>query len=344
VVKRALLVAGFLSTAHLQAADRPLPALPSTVGVTISLTTSGYEFPAVSGSIPLAISKGVQAFPASVSLYNHTRKDIAFAFPSPEAAANPFLFQVSDSAGNVLWQSNDGGSVPLMTDGTLHRRSGWKYTALVPLAISGSALQPGTYTLDVTVAGAPVFGATTSFQVTQPAPKGGQGEIDGSLVGGGTASSSVALGSGLIANAHPTGIVAAPRAASGDIANVPIKIVGPLSPSDTSKVADAFNWEIKANNTAIATVTDSAGKFRVTLAPGRYFVSVEEQYPGALPNFVMAGWSGPITMLGQFVTVKPSQTKTVAIDVWSNWYPMFWVPNPSYKGPPNPILIPSPGF
>ena len=166
--------------------EPPLPPLHLPGGLTLSLSTSGYKFTPILGSLihpgtgatDLAGRRGpVEGFPpirpqgfvASVALINHTGDPIQFVFPTPVDAQKHFVFRVYDATGNPVWESNAGATAPpIITDVKLDGHQAWRATRFIPLFINGAPLAAGTYTLTATVNGSPLFESTTTF-VVEPA-------------------------------------------------------------------------------------------------------------------------------------------------------------------------------
>ncbi len=154
-------------------------------GLTLSLSTSGFKFTPVIGSLIHAgtgandlagrrlpadsVSNSPQVFKATATLLNQTGEPIDFVFPTQEDAKDHFVFRVYDATGNLIWESKTNSPTPqVITDITLRGHQAWRMTCFVPFVINGLPLAPGPYTLTATVNGSPQFETTTSFVVTQP--------------------------------------------------------------------------------------------------------------------------------------------------------------------------------
>ncbi len=157
------------------------PISSVSLGVTTSLTTSGYNFvpryffPPYKPGLPhpdFVIYGLPTSFTASFALTNHTFAPIDFTVPvsaTPLAttanAVPSVVFSVYDDQNNFVWSSwtNPGdlgtGSATLPAGGV------WKLTAQIPLQINFVALS-GSYTLVATVNGTPEFSATAAFKVS----------------------------------------------------------------------------------------------------------------------------------------------------------------------------------
>jgi hypothetical protein len=142
---------------------------PASGGVTVMVTTSGYEFTPLIGML---ISPGggmipipPQGIKASVVLQNHTSGGIACALGVTGTPGERFAFTVYDSKGKVVWDSLPPVLPQLEELVTLGAGDAWKGSAFVPLFIKGRALPAGTYTLEASLFGSPEFSATTSFVV-----------------------------------------------------------------------------------------------------------------------------------------------------------------------------------
>ena len=178
----------------------PLVNRPSgrTVGVSVSLTTSGYEFevreirPKVDppGTFtPQYIAFGPVSFEASFVLVNHTRNDIAFQMSQESAvpgasATGPgsVIFRVYDSSGTLVWSSGDGSVLPTPQTAALPAGSALRGSTQVPLQVNGEWLK-GDYTLVAAVNGTPDFSATAAFRVSSTPPSS-QDDVQGQVFEG----------------------------------------------------------------------------------------------------------------------------------------------------------------
>jgi hypothetical protein len=154
----------------------------SHVGVTSSLTTSGYDFvvgdaangTAARQSNPADLIGGAEtSFEASYSLTNHTQRDLFFSMPRPNgsAIATPvevplIIFTVYDKDANVVWSSwTNPGNLPNGLT-VLSAGAAFKLSAHIPLRVDNKWLD-GTYVLVATVNGSPDYAASVRFEVSQ---------------------------------------------------------------------------------------------------------------------------------------------------------------------------------
>jgi len=146
-------------------------ATPASGGVTLALSTSGFSFTPLIGVLlpPPGTTKPAplppQGFSAAVTLLNNTTAAIPCTLGVTGTPGEKFVFTVYDSNGNVVWNSLPAVTMPLELLTTLPAATAWHGSVFVPLFIKGKALLPGTYTLQASLYGSPVFTATTSFVV-----------------------------------------------------------------------------------------------------------------------------------------------------------------------------------
>lgn len=160
-----------------------------TLGVGVSLTTSGYQFeigeirptPGPPGTLtPLFIAIGPLSFAASFAVVNHSHGDITFQVPQPTAIPGTgagaiadstvkVIFSVYDHDGKLVWTSLDQPAAVLPQDTVLKAGATWKLTTQVPLQVNGQWLD-GDYTLTAAINGTPEFSATAAFRVSAKAP------------------------------------------------------------------------------------------------------------------------------------------------------------------------------
>jgi hypothetical protein len=144
--------------------------------VTVSVSTSGYAFTPLIGVLdpPPAGTGGTvsgpnalppQGFTASVALINHTASGITCALSVTGTPGEKFEFSVYNAHGKLIWDSLPTVLPPLEILETLAAGDSWHGSVFVPLIIDGKPLAPGTYTLQASLFGTPVFSATTSFVV-----------------------------------------------------------------------------------------------------------------------------------------------------------------------------------
>ena len=149
-------------------------------GLVISLTTNGFKFvlPSASTAQPSDLADTLppirtrESFAASVMLSNRSNSDITFTFPDANAAATRFVFRVLNSADDVIWESEQPSLIPVAeTNAILGKRRTWQRTVQVPLKTNETTwLEPGRYTLEALVNGAPSPGASTVFEVVLQNP------------------------------------------------------------------------------------------------------------------------------------------------------------------------------
>jgi hypothetical protein len=147
----------------------------ATMGISLAVTTSGYEFtpligvlidpPVTTTVVPRVTPLPPQGFDASVVLRNHSSEDISIALQVTGTPGDHFAFKVYNAAGTLVWDSTAGVSPDLMFLGKLKAGKAWRQTEFIPLFVNGVALPAGTYTLSVSLLGAPGFSTMTSFVV-----------------------------------------------------------------------------------------------------------------------------------------------------------------------------------
>jgi hypothetical protein len=166
----------------------PPPGGTPGLGVTIKLTTGGSRFlqpspsPAPTATPALRLTgtapppgrtgDGRVNFPASVCLANHSRLPIDFEFADTGAAERKFVFRLYDAADQLVWESlPDVVSAPVVTPLKLLSGAMWHRTVLVPLVGPDGPLAIGSYKLEASIDGTPLYGATASLQiVARPDP------------------------------------------------------------------------------------------------------------------------------------------------------------------------------
>ncbi len=140
---------------------------PATGGVTISLTTSGFQFTPHIGSLipPTATGSNTslppQVFQAAVSVQNHSGR----AHFLHNSRRNPVRVYRLRRGGHVVWDSLPAVLPQDILLGTLKPGNSYHSSVSVPLFVKGKPLKPGTYTLEASFFGSPVFSATTTFVV-----------------------------------------------------------------------------------------------------------------------------------------------------------------------------------
>lgn len=154
------------------ATGAPPPAQPRFVpasGLQISLSTSGYKFLAGDAAAAgLPVSSVPDSFVAGVVLKNASRAAIPVSFSDAAAAQVRFHFTVMNSAQEVLWISDAdtaGAAANMIVEDLLPRGARWNRILRVPLKLDGTWLEPGIYTLAVSLAGTPAISATAAFEV-----------------------------------------------------------------------------------------------------------------------------------------------------------------------------------
>jgi Carboxypeptidase regulatory-like domain len=227
-------------------------------GVTMSLSTSGFTFvnPAASTTpVSTSATAGVRrsavaalppSFVASVALVNHSAAGIAFDFPTQPTAANRFVFSIFDQDGNLIWRSSPAvpaSAAAIVTPGifpaTLAAKSAWRQTALIPLIVGGQHLAPGTYRLNASVNGIPVFDADASFVVASTVAPPSSG-VKGTVFAG------------------------------------PITPVATAAGSSEKPVPGAivqYSNAVSAGAALMTVIADGKGQFQFTVPPGTYSVS-----------------------------------------------------------------------
>jgi hypothetical protein len=160
---------------------------PAKMGVTETLTTSGFHFTTGATTPPkgppgtatpdyaLALPT---SFPATFSITNHTSSPIEFEIPTPIVGPGvmaiyvpSIVFKVYDAEGNLVWSSL-GPPTPATPTSVLapqprllKAKATWRETVQVPLELPGGEFLSGTYTLVAAVNGTPEFLATATFEV-----------------------------------------------------------------------------------------------------------------------------------------------------------------------------------
>jgi len=152
---------------------------PAALGITETLTTSGYSFTTGATTPPGATARAglslPTSFPATFSITNHTTSPIQFEIPTPVVGpgvgaivAPTIVFTVYDANGDVVWSSM-GSAVTTVTTHpvarTLGSKATWKETVQVPLKLASGQFLDGTYTLVGAVNGTPDFSSTATFHV-----------------------------------------------------------------------------------------------------------------------------------------------------------------------------------
>ncbi|HEV7401668.1 MAG TPA: hypothetical protein VGO11_02030 [Chthoniobacteraceae bacterium] len=243
----ALMAAGLGS---LVAAD---PIAPS--GVTLTLSTSGVVFGGPPPTaVPVSAAAGVRnsavavppSFTAAISLWNQSANDLAFMFPSAVSAERHFVFSLFDSSGALLWRSIPATpAVPTATiapgavvQGVLLRGATWKWTQVVPLIIDGKPLAAGTYALEGSIDGTPVFGSRAAFQILESLPTGSG--VKGTVLAG------------------PVSPVARP---------------GVPNEKPVPKAIIRYFNAIAANAVVTTIMADEQGRFQFAAPPGQYVVT-----------------------------------------------------------------------
>ena len=317
---------------------RPKPLTPAApkAGLTISLTTSGYQFPQtpliILSGTPNALTKSssrsvrrssdfvlIRAFNASVSLVNHTNNDIAFEFPTAADNESRFVFSVFDSNDTLVWQSDaDTAAAQIVTTGTLRARSAWRQQTIVPLTLDGNFLAAGRYTLEARVNGTPEFSATASFEVKETGS-------------GGPSNPPPDLHSGIkgVVVAGPSGGAQLDvQLAAMPMPHAVVHITGPIlvpPPRETGALMPDY---IGVGGVHIVTADDQ-GKFQITLPPGKYFASAS--YPAGTVHPLGANTSSDTAQLnivipgygGQIATVTENQFTEVTLQIDTGiFYPL----------------------
>jgi hypothetical protein len=165
-----VLTVSFASQTLPSRATEPVITPPSSGSVTFSVTTDGYSFTPVIGSlIPPAggttsTTLKPQGFTVGATLENHTNQGISGTI----ASGILFEYTVYNSNGQEVWDSLPLGLPQFILLTTLPPGGKWHSTAFVPLFINGKPLPAGTYTLDASHFGSPEFSATTTFVVNPP--------------------------------------------------------------------------------------------------------------------------------------------------------------------------------
>jgi hypothetical protein len=177
-------IAAMVACAHLAGADDSSgdSTEGSHVGLTSSLTTSGYDFVVGDAAADAAarhanpsvlLGGAVSSFEASYTLTNHTERDLFFSMPRANVSliAAPvdvpvIIFTVYDKDSNVVWSSwTNPGNLPNGLT-VLSAGAAFKLTLHIPLRVGDQWLN-GTYTLAATVNGSAEYGATVRFEVSQ---------------------------------------------------------------------------------------------------------------------------------------------------------------------------------
>jgi hypothetical protein len=242
--------------------------VPTSAGVTISLSTSGYRFnnswPIISGSGPniyasTAAQNLLMIFPgfnASVGLVNYTGSDIDFTFPTAANAAQHFVFRMLDANENVVWQSNaETVSAQVITHAILAAHSAWRQQLFVPLLVNGERLAPGQYVLEARIAGSPEFTATSTFEITQTSTSELRSGIRGTVVRG-----------------PLIGVQVQGQLNEAPVPNATVKISGPVIVPTPGAPGTATPMFISIGQTHTLTA-DSQGKFEIALPSGKYYAT-----------------------------------------------------------------------
>jgi hypothetical protein len=249
------ILAAVVSPAHLFA----------ELGLSVSLTTSGYSFPSADPAVNPAMARtrphrsaaAVPSFQASAVIANLSHSEVPFSFPNPMAAARHWTFQVFDSTGAQVWISDtDEGATPVATPASLAPHSAWRRTVKVPLVVNGAALALGHYTLQATVEGNPVLGSTTGFAVISGVATGLMG-IKGQVF-----QSRIAID-----GVSRTGTVSPGAVTTTAVAPIGLGVKATVT---VTQVLDStgggqtpFTW---------SGLTDDAGNFQVTTPVGKFMV------------------------------------------------------------------------
>ena len=139
-------------------------------GVGIQLQTASVQVeipppPQTSGTNAKAKTPPPPALPVSACLSNNSKADVAITYASSDAAKRQLEFSVRDSGGNLIWDSNADLTSGTDSEAVLHKHETWRQNVLVPLIVSGTALTPGVYTVEVDAGADKVFSATGTFEV-----------------------------------------------------------------------------------------------------------------------------------------------------------------------------------
>jgi hypothetical protein len=245
----ALAVVGLLAVPAVRAlaADPPTTVM---AGLHLVLTTSGYKFTIPSEPPAAGAVNAPSSFSATATLYNRSSTDIPFTFPNPVAAERKFTFRILDGSGAIVWESDgDVVAAQVLTDAKLLRGQRWTRTLLIPLRPGGTALAPGSYSLQAVIDADKKPGAVSIFEVAAPPDPAQEQGINGLVL-------------------KPTPPESASPLAEVPAAGANVSVVE-LRTNTTPVSRPLFIWQGRTDDAGRFSVKTPVGRFRVTAAiPG----------------------------------------------------------------------------